>query len=251
MDLSWTRLKTATQAGMTRIAAAEMKSSASLTRRASRVLLPYQLASTWRRLWSKMFRNDGWHRHIEKAGLIPTLVGADLHLLSDDDKSTLKFLVLVVPRKSDRVTLAMELFFRSLTSHTYDASLDQVTFSDWNLVVNVASLRASGTVVLEKPTRVFSRDQPLTLTVLSYEAEAQLRDMRPGFFGGLCRGLPRSTNDIQDVFSVMLKGGGGKTIYQKFERPGCPPVQDIMATYLGEEIGPWRFATNHCDMGNC
>ncbi|KAI5455673.1 hypothetical protein BGZ63DRAFT_397666 [Mariannaea sp. PMI_226] len=244
MDMTWYRMRNATRAGVARITVPRIKSIMSPKRslvRASTLFLPYQLTSTWRQVWSKMFRNDDWHRYLEKIELMPTLVGVDLHLLSGDDQLTPKYLALAVPRNSNEVAISMDLFFCSLTEHTYDAVLDEVTFTDCNTVVNIRSLRTSGKVLMKDPALLFSQIQPLTLAILSYESEARLKDMRPGSFGGLCKGLPRSSTDIHDVCSVMLKGKGETTVYQVFERIGCPPVREITATYLGEKIGPWRF----------
>ena len=172
---------------------------------------------------------------------MPTLVGDDLHRLSEDDRATPKLLVLAVPRQGEKADISMQLFFDSLRSHTHDPFTDQLTFADWNLVINVCSLGTHDKIILDDPARLFHAGERLTTTILSYEVEANLRDIRPGLFGGLCKGLPRSTADVKTVCSVALKYGNGMPVYQRFEKPRCPLVREIMATYQEEDIGPWRF----------
>ncbi|KAH6973363.1 hypothetical protein EDB80DRAFT_884438 [Ilyonectria destructans] len=194
-----------------------------------------------------MFRNDDWHRRMEKAGLMPILVGNDLHRLSEDDREIPKVLVLAVPRQGNKAAISMQSFFRSLRGHTYDAVANVLTFADWNLAINVCSLNsltslnAHDTIILEDPACLFNAVGRLTTTVLDYEAGARLRDIKPGLFGGLCKRLPQSAADVQTVCSVALRHGNGMPVYQRFERHRCPPVREIMAMYLEEEIGPWRF----------
>lgn len=205
-----------------------------------------QRQDLWARFWSRMFKNRSWHKMVERLHMTPAMVGFDLHLLGAGDMQTDKAIAILFPGVIEVPESVRESLIRSLRKHE-EKKRDELYFAEWHLTLNISSLRAGDRIIMSRPHLLFSLqdalDGCLRSTLLSHSGRATLWDIRGGHVGGLCDGLqiPRTIGEVKDVCSVLLHGADGQLRYHRFQRPGCPSVREIQASYDGLMIGPWSF----------
>jgi hypothetical protein len=200
----------------------------------------------WESIWSKMFKNEVWHRMVTGLGLEPGLAGYDLYLVEKSERQTDKIIVLLFPGIRQAPAGLREALLMSLHSHV-EKKEDELFFPAWKLTLNISSLRNGERIVISRPHILFSLEGSLKgsfeTASLLYNDHSMLRAVCGGSVGGLCppRTTPHTTGEVKDVCSIMLHGKGGMVRYHRFQRPGCPRVRELGATHEGIAIGPWRF----------
>jgi hypothetical protein len=193
-----------------------------------------------------MFKGRTWHKTVERLNLTPSIVGFDLHLLADDDSQIDKVIALLFPGVCCTPTGLKEELIKCLHKHV-EKKKDELYFADWNITLNISSLQDGERIVISRPHLLFSLRDALNgclrTTLLRDRGKATLWDIRGGRVGGLCDSLqiPRTIGEVKDVCSILLHGNNGQLRYHRFQRPGCPSVREISASYDGQDVGPWGF----------
>ncbi|KAH7113593.1 hypothetical protein EDB81DRAFT_617186, partial [Dactylonectria macrodidyma] len=137
-------------------------------------------------IWTDIiFKVDAWLTKASELGVLPALIGNDLHSVFANTKDP-KFLALAVPVEDPDIMYTKELFLQSLQSHfKYNEEANEIWSEKYNLVINIAALNVEEEVVLRDPTKLFKFVDHLSTTILYFEPEARLQDIGPDLIGGL------------------------------------------------------------------
>jgi hypothetical protein len=192
-----------------------------------------------------MFKSAAWLEEMRRNHAIPGLVGDDLHLIDNDEHTdTILALVLTGPWPArgggrERLLCCLQPY--------KETKKDELYFPESQLTLNIASLHGESLAIISRPHLLFSLqsslDGAVRTTVLLYGEDSVLRNIHRTYIGGLCEPqcTPLTISEVRDVCSILLHDGRGKLRYHRFQRPGCPAVREITASYEGRALGPWRF----------
>lgn len=208
----------------------------------------------WSKMFSKMFSSRSWHRMLGRLGLTPAIVGFDLHLVAEDERQANKAVALVLPGLPCAPAGLRKALLKCL--HPYvETKADELFFDSWNLTLNISSLRGSERIFISRPYLLFSLEDALDgylrPALHVYGCADVLQNIRGGHVGGMCdKRIPQTTGDVKDICFILLQGNNGLR-YHRFQRPGCPSVREMVASYGGQTIGPWCFWRSQAGDAGC
>ena len=200
----------------------------------------------WDAIWGKIVKRRPWQQMMGKYNVVIGLVGWDLQSVAMGDVKIDKLIALLLPGEVQAPAGFRDDFLQCLQPHE-ERKQDELYFPAWKLTLNISFLRDGDRIVISRPHLLFSLQDSLQgalkTSFLLHGGSPTVWDIGGGHIGGLCDSghIPRTTGEVKDVCSILLYGRAGQMRYHRFQRPGCPAVREIPATYDGLLIGPWRF----------
>ena len=175
--------------------------------------------------WDKIFRKDTtWLKEMGelqeiKPSILPTLIGCDLHELSDASKPS--YLILLVHDWSGELRYAQGNFFNSLKGYR-KVNAKEIHIIESNITINVMEClghsSASGQISMKDPSKIFSRRKGHLTSSLLYYGDDTIYDVDPRDIGGIENRLSIGTRAVRNISSIKMKLGNGNPVYRVFVR---------------------------------